>query len=130
MCGIGRKFAALAALLAVLLPGVSILAETLAAAVPVCCNTVYCPLHHRQSRDAQKDKHDCDSTGMPGQHDSSMRACDTPQAAAVGTASFILVANVSLSVPAAVKNAPVTKVLFAPFVFAVPLTPPPRNFVS
>jgi hypothetical protein len=129
MRGIGRKFAAIAALLAMLLPGLSTLAETLSASeLPACCNTAYCPLHHRQSRDLQRDKHICDSMGIPGQHDCSMRACDAPQAPAVTSPAFVLVAPVSLSAPAAAESASVTSALFAPFVFAVPITPPPRVF--
>jgi len=129
--GIGRKIAAVAALLAMLLPGLSTLAETLSAAdLPACCNTTYCPVHHRQSRDLQKDKGNCDSTGMPGQKDCSMRACDTPQAPAVGTPSFVLVAPVTLSVPTSAETTPLAAALFSPFVFAVPLTPPPRTLAS
>src|SRR5579864_1148484 len=110
-----------------LLPGLTTLAETLAAAnLPACCNTTYCPVHHRQSRDLQKDKSNCDSRGMPAQKDCSMRACDTPQAPAVGTPSFVLVAPVTLSVPTAAEAAPLAAALFSPFVTAVPLTPPPR----
>jgi hypothetical protein len=129
--GIGRKIAAVAALLAMLLPGLSTLAETLSAAnLPACCNTTYCPVHHRQSRDLQKDKSNCDSMGIPGQRDCSMRACDAPQAPAVGTPSFVLVAPVALSIPNAAEAAPVTAALFSPFVPAVPLTPPPRALTN
>lgn len=131
MRGIGRKFAAIAGLLALLLPGFSALAETLSAAnLPPCCNTAYCPVHHRQSRELQKDKHNCDSLRMPGQQDCSMRACDAPQNPAVGTPSFVLVAPVSLSRPAIAEAAAISDGLFALFVFAIPITPPPRAFLS
>lgn len=131
MRGMGRKFAAVAALLAMLLPGFSILAEALSAAsLPSCCNTVYCPLHHRQSGDTQKDKHNCDSLGIPGQHDCSMRACDVPQDPAVGSPSFVLVTPVSLTVPAPSQDAPTASKLFAPSASAIPLTPPPRIFLG
>lgn len=131
MRGIGRKFAAIAGLLAMLLPGVSTLAEALSAAdLPACCNTAYCPVHHRQSRDLQKDKHNCDSMGIPGQHDCSMRACDAPQAPAIGSPSFVLVVPVTLGIPTVAEGAPATVVLFAPFVFAAPITPPPRGSLS
>jgi hypothetical protein len=129
--GIGRKIAAVVALLAMLLPGLSTLAETLSAAdLPACCNTTYCPVHHRQPRDLQKDKSNCDSMGIPGQHECSMRGCDAPQAPAVGTPSFVLVAPVTLSVPTAAEAAPLAAALFSPYVFAVPLTPPPRTFFN
>ena len=122
-----RKIAAMAALLAMLVPGFSTLAETLSAAdLPACCNTTYCPLHHRDSRSLQKDKSNCNSMGVPGQKDCSMRACDTPQAPAVGTPLFVLTAPVSLSAPTGAEPAISRAALSTPFIFAVPLTPPPR----
>ena len=131
MRGMGRKFAAIAALVAMLLPGFSTLAQTLSAAdLPACCNTTYCPLHHRPSRDSQKDNHDCGSTGIPGQHDSSMRACESTQTPVAETQSFVLVAALTLSAPAPSQDAPAASALFAPFVFAIPTTPPPRNLAS
>ena len=52
-----RKLAAFVALAALLLPGISALTGTLSAAdLPACCNTSYCPVHHRQAKDLQKDK--------------------------------------------------------------------------
>ena len=131
MRGVWRKIAAILALLAMLLPGLSTLAETLSAAtLPACCNTAYCPVHHRQYHDLQKDKKNCDSMGMPGQRDCSMRACDAPQAPAVGTPLFVLTAPVTLSAPAVSQAAVSTAAPFVRFVFAVPLTPPPRVLAS
>lgn len=131
MDGIPRKIAAIAALLAMLLPGLSTLAETLSAAnLPACCNTTYCPLHHHDSRSLQKDKSDCNAKGVPVQQDCSMRACDTPQTPAVGTSLFVLTVPVSLTAPAAAEPSVSTAALFSPFAFAVPLTPPPRMLAS
>ena len=54
---IARKIQAVAALVALLLASIPALAESLAAPdLPACCNTVYCPMHHRQARDLQQDK--------------------------------------------------------------------------
>ncbi len=128
---IGRKFAAVAALLALLLPGFSALAENLSAAnVSSCCGTAYCPIHHRPARNLQKDKSDCDSMGNPGNGDCSVSACDVEQSPAVGTPLFILVAPVTLSVPAPVEFAPSTVALFSPYAVIIPLTPPPRIIPS
>jgi hypothetical protein len=131
MRGIGRKFAAVAALLALLLPGFSILAGALSAAdLPACCGTAYCPVHHRQVRDLQNDKSNCDSMGIPGQNDCSMRACDAASNPAVGTGVFILVGPITLGGPVAAEAAPTSACLFSPYVASVPLTPPPRNYPS
>jgi hypothetical protein len=126
-----RKLAAVAALLALLLPGVSTLAETLSAAdLPACCNTAYCPVHHRQVRNLQKDKNNCDAMGVPGQNNCSMRACDTAPNPAVGTAAFVLVTPIALRGPIAAEAAPALPSQFFPFVATIPLTPPPRTFPS
>jgi hypothetical protein len=131
MSGIGRKIAAIAALLAMLLPGLSTLAEALSAAdLPACCNTAYCPVHHRQPSHLQRDKSNCDSMGIPVQRDCSMRACDSAQLPVVGAPAFVLAAPVTLSTPAAAEPAFSAVALFSPFVFAVPLTPPPRALAS
>jgi len=130
MIGFGRKFVAIAALLALLLPGVSALAETLTAAAPACCNTTYCPMHHRQMGDLQTDKSNCDTAGMPGLNDCSMRACDAAMAPIVSAAAFVLVAPVALSGPAAAEAAPFLTAPFFPHVASIPLTPPPRAFLS
>ena len=124
-----RKLAATTALLALLLPGVSALAETLSAAdLPACCNTSYCPVHHRQGRNLQKDKSNCDALGIPGQKDCSMRACDAAPNPIVGSAPFVLVAPVALRRPAIAEATPVMASPFFPFVVTIPLIPPPRTF--
>jgi hypothetical protein len=124
-----RKFAAIAALLALLLPGVSALADTISAADSLaCCNTAYCPVHHRQARNLQKDKSNCDAKGIPGQNDCSMRACDAAPNPIVGTAAFVLVTPVVLCGPAIAEATPALASPFFPYVAAIPLTPPPRTF--
>jgi hypothetical protein len=131
MRGIGRKFVAVAALLALLLPAFSVLAETIAAADALaCCGTTFCPVHHRQMRDLQRDKSNCASMGIPGQQDCSMRACDAAPNPAVGTTVFVLVAPVALSGPAVAEGAPVLASEFTHSVASIPLTPPPRTFPS
>jgi hypothetical protein len=124
-----RKLAALAALLALLLPGVSALAETISAPDSLaCCNTAYCPVHHRQRRNLQQDKNNCDAKGIPGQNDCSMRACDAAPNSIVGTAAFVLVTPVALRGPAIAEATPALASLFFSYVAAIPLTPPPRTF--
>ena len=126
-----RKLAAIAALLAVLSPGVSALTETLSAAdLPACCNTAYCPVHHRQVRNFQKDKSNCDAMGTSGQNDCSMRACDAAPNIVVGTATFVLVTPVALRGPAIAEATPALASQFFPYVATIPLTPPPRAFPS
>ena len=126
-----RKLAAIAALLALLLPGVSALAETISAADSLaCCNTAYCPVHHRQRRNLQQDKNNCDAKGIPGQNDCSMRACDAPPNPAVGASAFVLVTPVALRGPAIADATFAVASQFFPFVAANPLTPPPRTFLS
>jgi hypothetical protein len=126
-----RKLAAIAALLALLLPGVSVLAETLSTDdLPACCNTAYCPLHHPQGHNLQKDKSNCDAMGYPGQNDCSMRACDAAPNPAVGTAAFVLVTPVTLRGPAIAEPTAALPSQFYPYVAAIPLTPPPRTFLS
>lgn len=122
-----RKFGAVAALLALVLPIVSTLAGTIAAAdLAACCNTNYCPLHHNSRNNSQKDNPDCPGKNMPGQSSSTIRACDSPPNAIVGTPFFLLVTPLVLRAPVA-NDA--TYVLpsrsFASFL-AIPLTPPPR----
>ena len=131
MRGVLQKIAAIAAVLAMLLPGFGTLAETLSAAdLPACCNTSHCPLHHHDSRSLQKDKSDCNAKGIPAQQDCSMRACDSAQVPAVGTPLFVLTAPVTLAVPATAEFTISAAALFSPFVTAVPLTPPPRFLAS
>jgi hypothetical protein len=126
-----RNFAAIAALLALLLPGVSAFAETLSATdLPACCNTAYCPLHHRQMSDVQKDKNLCGAIGAPGQQDCSMRACDAAASPAVGTALFVLVTSATLRAPVVAEATTSMAFQHFPFVTAVPLTPPPQFLLS
>ena len=126
-----RRLAAMAAIMALLLPGISALAETLSASgLPPCCNTVYCPVHHRQMSNLQKDKSNCDAMGSPGQNDCSMRACDAAPNPIVGTAAFVLVAPVALRGPAVAEAAPALASQFFPYVVTIPLTPPPLAFPS
>jgi hypothetical protein len=128
---IARKLAAIMALLALLLPGFSALAETLSAAdLPACCNTAYCPVHHRQVRNLQKDKSNCGATGTPGQNSCSMRACDAAPNSVVGTAAFVLVTPIALRGPAIAEAAPALASQFFPYVATLPLIPPPRTFPS
>jgi hypothetical protein len=126
-----RKLVAIAALLALLLPGVSALAETLYAAdLPACCNTAYCPVHHRQKSSLQKDQTNCGSMGMPGQNNCSMRACDAAPNPIVGTDAFVLVTPIALRGPAVAEAAPALASEFFLLVATIPLTLPPRTFLS
>jgi hypothetical protein len=126
-----RKFAAVAALAALLLPGFSALAETLSASdLPACCNTAYCPVHHRQGRNLQKDKGICDAMGIPGQNNCSMRACDAPPSSVVGTSAFVMPAPVALRGPSSTKATLAVARQFFPNVASIPLIPPPRTLPS
>jgi hypothetical protein len=126
-----RKLAAVAALFTLLLPCVSALADTLAnSGLPACCNTAYCPVHHRQMGNLQRDKSICDTMGIPGQNGCSMRACDAAPNPIVGSAAFVLVNPVSLRGPAVAGVAPLPASKFFPFVGTIPSTPPPRTFLS
>jgi hypothetical protein len=126
-----RKFAAIAALLGLFLPGVSALAETLSAGnLPSCCNTVYCPMHHRQMSDVQRDKANCGAMGATGQRDCSMRACDAAPNQAVGTAPFVLVTPVALRGPSIAEATLFLAAQFSPYVVTIPSTPPPRTLLS
>jgi len=125
---IARKFLAVAGLFALLTTSMSTLAESLSASeLPVCCNTVYCPLHHRQGHDTQKDKSDCGAPGNPRRTDSSMRACDSVPNQAVGTAPFLLAAPVTISREMTTQAAPLSTSRFFPFLVRIPSTPPPRT---
>jgi hypothetical protein len=128
---VARKFATVAALLALLLPGVSALAETLSATeLPACCNTVYCPLHHRQKQSLEQDKSNCDSTRGRGNDGCSMRACDAPSRPVVGNSAFLLASPVALRGPAFAETAAAIAFEFSLHIPAIPLTPPPRTFPS
>ena len=121
-----RKFVAVAALVALFLPVVSALAGTIAADLPACCNTNYCPLHHNSRNNSQKDSPDCPGKNMPGQSSSSVRSCDPAPNPIVGTALFVLVAPVALRAPAAVEAAEVLSFHSFTSFATTPLTPPPR----
>jgi hypothetical protein len=126
-----RKLAAVAALLALFLPGVTAMAESFSTAdLPACCNTAYCPVHHRHGRNLQKDKSNCNAIGIPGQNDCSMRACDAAPNPIVGTVAFVLVTPVALRGPALEEAAPDFASQFFPYVASVPLIPPPRTYPS
>lgn len=126
-----RKLAAIAALVGLLLPGVSALAETISATdLPACCNTAYCPMRHRQGRNLQEDKSNCDAMGMAGHNNYSMRACDSAPNPIVGSAAFVLVTPVALRGPAIAEAASALASLFFPNVATIPPIPPPRTFPS
>jgi hypothetical protein len=128
---IARKLLAIAALLALLTASTPALAESLSASdLPACCNTAYCPVHHRQVRDMQKDKSNCDAQGNPARTDCSMRACDSTPNQAVGAAPFALAAPVAIFFDATVQAAPLSLSRFFPFVVSLPSTPPPRTLPS
>jgi hypothetical protein len=127
---ITRKLLALAALLAMLATGMPGLAESLSAAEATCCNTVYCPVHHGQARQIQKDKTDCDAKVKLGQTECSMRACDPTPNPAVGTAPFVLIAPVTILYEAPVQAVSPLSSRFFPFVVSLPSTPPPRLLPS
>ena len=128
---ISRKFVTVSVLVALLAASTPALAESLSPSdLPACCNTVYCPLHHRQRRDMQKDKSDCAAHGKTGAADCSMRACDHAPNQAVGTALFTLAVPIIISYEATVQAVPLSLSGFVPFVSSLPSTPPPRTFPS
>jgi hypothetical protein len=119
------------ALLALLAATTPALAESLSGSdSPACCNTAYCPVHHRQGREMQKDKSNCDAHGNAGATDCSMRACDPAPNQAVGTAPFALAAPIAIFYEATAQDAPLSFSGFVPYVFSLPSTPPPRLFPS
>jgi hypothetical protein len=126
---IPRKLLAVVALLALLAASTPAFAESLATS-PACCNTAYCPVHHRQGRDLQKDKSNCEAHGNAGATDCSMRACDPAPNQAVGTAPFALAAPIAIFYEATAQDAPLSFSGFVPYVFSLPSTPPPRLFPS
>jgi hypothetical protein len=128
---ISRRLLAVAALFALLAASTPALAESLTAfGSLVCCKTSYCPVHHRQGRDMQKDKSNCDAQGKPAGSDCSMRACDTAPNQAVGTAPFTLAAPITISYEAIAQAAPFSLSAFVPCVVILPSTPPPRTLPS
>ena len=129
--GVLRKFGAVAALLALLLPIAFALAGTIAAAdLPACCNTNYCPLHHNGRSNSQKDSPDCPGKNMTGQSSSTVRACDPAPNAIVGTSLFVLVPPLALRFPATDEAAYVLPSHSVASFAAIPLTPPPRTIQS
>jgi hypothetical protein len=128
---IAEKFLAVAALMALLVASVPTLAESLSASnLPACCNTAYCPLHHRQMSDLQKDRKNCDSMGIPGNRDCSMRACDAASNAVMGTALFVFAAPLAVRYPASAEPVRIRTAQFFPSIVSNPLTPPPRTLPS
>lgn len=126
-----RKLLAVAVLLALLAATTPALAESLTASdLPACCNTAFCPLHHSQGGDMQKDKSDCDGHGKAGAANCSMRACDPALNQAVGTALFTLAAPITISYEATVQAAPLSLSSLVPYVASLPSTPPPRTSQS
>ena len=122
---------AYAALVGLLLAGVPALAESFSASgSPVCCNTTYCPVHHRQNRDLQKDKSNCDAKSNSKEDDCSMRACDPAASPVVEIAPFVLVAPVAIGYQAGLEPAPVLLSRFFPINVNIPSTPPPRTLPS
>jgi hypothetical protein len=128
---ISRKLLAVTALFTLLAANTPALADSLSAANPAaCCNTVYCPLHHTQGRNMQKDKANCDSHGKTGAADSSMRACDDTAHQVMGDAPFTLTAPVTIFYETMTEPAPLLLAAFFPFVISLPSTPPPRTLSS
>jgi hypothetical protein len=123
-----RRLLAVAALLALLTANVSVVAESLSASgLPACCNTVYCPVHHRQVRDLQKDKNDCNAHGNSALTDCSMRACDSAPKPVVEIAPFVLLAPFAVFYEANTQAAPLSASQFFPFAARLPLIQPPRT---
>ena len=128
---IPRRLLAVAALFALLAASTPALAESFSSSdSPACCKTAYCPVHHRQVRDMQKDKSNCGAQGKTAGADCSMRACDATPNQAVGTAPFILAAPVTIFYETAVQAAPLSSSQFFPFAVSIPSTPPPRTLPS
>ena len=123
-----RKLQAVTALFALLIGSVPALAESLSTSnLPVCCNTVYCPVHHRQVSQAQKDASNCDAQGNAMRINCSMRACDTASPVIVGTALYVLAAPFAMRAPSSAEPALIQTPRFFPFIVSNPLTPPPRT---
>jgi hypothetical protein len=128
---IPRKLLAVVALLTLLAASTPAFAESLSASTsPACCSTAYCPVHHRQGREMQKDKSNCDAHGKTGATDCSIRACDPAPNQAVGTAPFALAAPIAIFYEATAQAAPLSFSAFVPYVFSLPSTPPPRLLPS
>jgi hypothetical protein len=128
---IPRKLLAVVALLALLAASTPALAESLSASnSPACCNTAYCPVHHRQAREMRKDKSNCDAHGKTDATNCSMRACDPAPNQATGMAPFTLAAPVTIFYEATAQATPLSWSGFVPNVVSLPSTPPPRLLPS
>jgi hypothetical protein len=126
-----RILAAVVAMIALLLPGISPLVEAASAAgLPPCCNSVYCPLHHRQMSGEKKGNGLCGSMGTPGERECSMRSCGGVASPVLGTVLFELVTPISLRSPAAAEATPALAVQHFQSVTSIPLTPPPQFLLS
>jgi len=126
-----RKLAAALLLLAMLLPSPALLAGALLAAdLPACCNTSYCPLHHRQASDVERDKNLCGSMSIPGHTDCAMRACEDAPRPTISAVVFVLVTPPELRAPSAAESAPAASLKSDPSAPAFLLTPPPRPLLS
>jgi hypothetical protein len=123
-----RKLRIITALIALVLASIPALAESLSASeLSSCCTTAYCPLHHRNIQDLQRDKNNCDSHGQSAGNDCSMRACDMAPNPSMGTALFTLAAPMSIAFQTNVEPAPGLGSRFFPFHLNFPTTPPPRT---
>ena len=126
-----RKFKAVAALSVLLAASIPSLTESLSASnLPACCNAVFCPMHHRQVRELQKNRSNCDAHSNPMRNDCSMRACDTTPSPVVGTGPFVLATPLAMRYPASAEPARIQAPRFFPFILSIPLTPPPRTLPS
>ena len=126
-----RKILAILSLSAMLLASIPALAESFAASdLPACCNTAYCPLHHHQARDLNRDKSLCGASGQAAQNDCSMRACDMAPNPAVGTPLFVLVTPPAIAYHVEAVRAPLAASLFFAIHLNLPSTPPPRTLPS
>jgi hypothetical protein len=126
-----RKFLAAAALLALLLAGVPTLADAFSPPdLPACCNSIYCPMHHRQASDSQKHKGNCAAMCNFNGNDCSMSACDMSPNPVAQLAPFVLASPMAIRNQAIEEPAPA---LAPGFVFSHlrgPSIPPPRTFPS
>lgn len=126
-----KKGFAILALSSLLLASLPALADAVSALnLPACCNTVYCPMHHRQSENRPQGKGICSMPGHSTQDDCSMHACDMSASPAVGSVLFVLAAPVAISRQANVEPAPIRNSGFVPFHLNLPSTPPPRTVPS
>jgi hypothetical protein len=126
-----RKLLAILALLTLVVTSVPALAESLSASdMPACCNTGYCPLHHRQGVGFQQDKSECGGHGQSAGSGCSMRDCGAAPKPAVGTALYMLVAPVAIMYQTSAEPAPILVSRFFPVPLNNPSTPPPRMFPS